>query len=305
MELPIMGTILLFYKYVDIQYPAAIQKWQQELCARLGLTGRIILATEGINGTVGGTDEATLEYVKEMNNHPLFGGIDFKTAPGGSQAFPRMKVCLRREIVNLGIDPKELTIKDTAQHLTPEETHNLFMNPPEDFVVLDGRNNYEAAVGKFVNAIAPDIRYFRQFPQYVDENLDQFKDKTVFMYCTGGIRCERASAYLNNKGIAKKIYQVEGGIHRYVEQFPDGFFRGKNYVFDQRITVKVNDDVLSKCLNCPTPSDVYYNCANALCNKHYTSCPACIETLNRSCSQRCQTLLQTKQAPERIPLQKM
>lgn len=300
-----MGIILLFYKYIQIENPAAIQAWQKELCSKLGLTGRIILATEGINGTVGGNKEATDAYIQAMNQHPLFGNIDFKTAEGGAHAFPRMKITIKREIVHLGINPEDLTTQDTAQHLTPQQTHELFLNPPEDFIVLDGRNNYEAAVGKFVGAITPDIRYFRQFPGYIDENIDQFKDKTVFMYCTGGIRCERASAYLNKKGIAKKIYQVEGGIHRYVEQYPDGFFRGKNYVFDNRITVKVNDDVLSSCLNCTTPSDEYFNCLNALCNKHFTSCPNCLTKLSKTCSSRCQNLLQEKKAPQRTPLHKI
>ena len=300
-----MGTILLYYKYVDIQNPIAIQKWQKELCSRLGLTGRILLAHEGINGTVGGSDEATQEYIKAMNDHPLFAGIDFKTAPGGSEAFPRMKISVKKEIVNLGIDPQELTVKDTAEHLSPQQIHNLLSNPPEDLVIIDTRNSYEIAIGKFRNAIDPQTRYFRQFPQWVDENIDTLKDKTVFMYCTGGVRCERATAYVNVKNIAKKVVQLEGGIHRYIEQFPDGHFRGKNYVFDNRITVRANEDVLSKCLNCPTPSDEYFNCKNALCNKHFTACPACVQALNNTCSVTCQELLKHKQAPERQPFAKI
>jgi len=299
-----MGTILLYYKYVKIQYPAEIQKWQKELCAKLGLTGRILLAHEGINGTVGGTDEATQEYIQAMNAHPLFGNIDFKTAPGGSQAFPRMRISLRNEIVRLGVNPEELTVEDTGKHLTPSQAHDLLSNPPKDLIILDTRNNYESAVGTFKDAITPDIKYFRQFPQYIDENIDQFKDKTVLMFCTGGVRCERATAYLNKKNVSKEVYQIEGGIHRYIEQFPEGFFRGKNYVFDNRITVRANDDILSKCLNCPTPSDEYFNCLNALCNKHFTACETCIQQFDRTCSAKCQDLISSKQAPERIPLQK-
>jgi predicted sulfurtransferase len=301
----IMGIILLFYKYVQIDNPIQIQSWQKQLCADLGLTGRILLSHEGINGTLGGTQEATDAYIAAMNAHPLFDAIDFKASAGGAHAFPRCKIVIKREIVHLGIDPKDLTVADAGQHLTPEQTHELFLNPPKDFVVLDGRNNYEAAVGKFVGAITPDIRYFRQFPEYIDQNVDQFKDKTVLMYCTGGIRCERASAYLEKKGVAKKIYQVAGGIHRYVEKFPDGFFRGTNYVFDQRITVKVNDDVLGTCLNCATSSDDYFNCLNALCNKHFTSCQACLSKFAGTCGQTCQILLQEKKTPERVPFQKI
>ncbi|MCX5923256.1 MAG: rhodanese-related sulfurtransferase [Candidatus Dependentiae bacterium] len=300
-----MGTILLFYKYVDIQYPVNIQKWQRELCSKLGLTGRIILAHEGINGTVGGTDESTTEYIKALSEHPLFGDIDFKTADGGSQAFPKMKIFVKNEIVNLGVDPTQLTVKDGGKHLTPEQVHELLSNPPQDLVILDTRNNYESAVGTFQGSITPDIRYFRQFPQYIDENVDQFKDKTVLMHCTGGVRCERATGYLNQKKVAKEIYQVSGGIHRYIEKFPDGFFRGKNYVFDQRITVKANDDILGTCLHCKKPSDEYFNCLNALCNKHFTSCGDCITSFNKACSQTCQSLLLQKNTPERTPLQKI
>lgn len=300
-----MGVILLFYKYVQIDNPLQIQAWQKKLCAELGLTGRVLLAHEGINGTVGGTKEATDAYVSAMNQHPLFGGIDFKTAPGGAEAFPRCKIVIKKEIVHLGIDPEKLTVQDGGDHLTPEQTHNLLSNPPQDLVILDTRNNYESAVGRFTNAITPDMRYFRQFPEYIDKNIDQFKDKTVLMYCTGGVRCERATAVLNVKNVAKKVYQVQGGIHRYIEQYPDGFFRGKNYVFDGRITVKVNDDILSTCLNCSTLSDDYFNCLNALCNKHFISCSACLNKFANTCSEKCQNLLQTKQTSERIPLQKI
>lgn len=300
-----MGIILLYYKYVNIPNPIEIQKWQKELCAKLGLTGRILLAHEGINGTVGGSDEATQEYIKAMSEHPFFGNIDFKTAPGDRDAFPRMKISIKKEIVNLGIDPETLTVKDTAEHLSPQQIHDLLSNPPQDLVIIDTRNSYEIAVGKFNNAIDPQTRYFRQFPQWVDQNVDMLKDKTVFMYCTGGVRCERATAYVNVKNVAKKVVQLEGGIHRYIEQFPDGHFRGKNYVFDNRITVRANEDILSKCLNCPTPSDEYFNCLNALCNKHYTSCAACLQAFDRTCSTKCQELIKHKQAPERQPFAKI
>ncbi len=300
-----MGTILLYYKYVTIQSPIEIQKWQKELCASLGLTGRILLAHEGINGTVGGSDEATQAYIAAMQQHPLFGDIDFKTAPGGCEAFPRMKISIKKEIVHLGIDPEKLTVQNTGQHLTPQQVHELLDNPPKDLVIIDTRNSYEVAVGKFNNAIDPQTRYFRQFPDWVDQNVDSLKDKTVLMYCTGGVRCERATAYVNVKNVAKKVYQLEGGIHRYIEKYPNGHFRGKNYVFDNRITVRVNQDVLSTCLNCPTASDEYFNCLNALCNKHFTSCQACLEAFEKTCSSKCQELIKHKQTPERQPFAKI
>lgn len=300
-----MGTILLYYKYVDIKYPEAIKQWQRSLCESLELTGRIIIAHEGINGTVAGTDEATQAYIKAMNEHELFGDIDFKTAQGGSESFPKLKIKVKNEIVRLGVDPVKVTVKDTGQHLTPQQTHELLSNPPKDLVILDTRNNYESAVGTFEGSITPDIRYFRQLPAYLDENIDKFKDKEVLMHCTGGVRCERATALLVQKGVAKKVYQVKGGIHRYIEQYPDGHFRGKNYVFDKRITVKVNDDVLGSCYLCKKPCDDYFNCLNALCNKHFICCEPCLQEFNKTCSSKCKTAIEQNADQKRPPLEKI
>ncbi len=300
-----MGKILLYYKYIDIQYPEQIRKWQYKVCESLNLKGRILIATEGINGTVGGSDENINKYIQAMNNHPLFDGIDFKISEGDENYFPRLRIAVRPEIVRLGID-QAIKAKDGGIHLTPQQTHDLLNNKPQDLVLLDTRNSYESRVGTFENAIIPNTQTFREFPDYVDNNLEQFKDKQVLMFCTGGIRCERASAYLKSKGVTKEVYQIQGGIHRYVEQFPDGFFRGKNYVFDGRITTKINDDVLGSCHICKVQCDEYTNCLNASCNLQFTACQPCIEKLGNSCSTQCLELIQTKQVPVRkIPARMM
>lgn len=294
-----MNKIILFYKYIDITYPKQAMKWQQEICKNLQLKGRVLISHEGINGTLGGSVENLGRYKILMSEHELFGNIDFKESAGGLECFPRLAVKVRNEAVSLGIPYDALTPRNAGQHLTPQETHDLIAARPEDLVILDARNNYEWAIGKFEHAITPNIENFRDLPQYLDQNLDQFKDKQVLMYCTGGIRCERASAYLNEKNVAKKVYQMEGGIHRYVEHYPDGFFRGKNYVFDGRIAVRVNDDILASCTLCSTPCDDYYNCLNALCNEHFIACTECIEKLGNTCSEKCQTLLAEKKVQER------
>src|SRR3990167_2540984 len=263
-----MAKIILFYKYVNIDDVKKIADWQRALCTKLGLTGRIVLAQEGINATLGGQDDSVKEYIKEMNNNSIFDEIDFKFSDGiGSEGFPKLKICLR--------------------------------NKPEDLVIFDARNKFEADVGRFTDAIIPNIRYFRELPQYIDENLEQFKDKQVLMYCTGGIRCERATTYLKSKGIAKEVYQIEGGIHRYVEKFPDGFFRGKNYVFDNRVTVRINDDILGKCYICDKSNDDFFNCLNALCNLHYICCTECKVHYEGTCSRECQKLIQEKKVNAR------
>ena len=296
--------ILLFYKYVNINNVQEVCDWMKATCTGLDLKGRVILATEGINATLAGSVEATTLFVKIMEAHPLFKKIDFKDSIEDSthEYFPRLRVVVKNEIVRMDIDPSHVTVQDTGKHLTPEQTHKLLTNKPEDLVVLDGRNYYEARVGHFEGAIKPEIQYFRQFPEYIDQNLELFKDKQVLMYCTGGIRCERASAYLKLKGVAKEVFQIKGGIHRYVEKFPDGFFRGKNYVFDDRIEVGINNDVVGTCDLCQVSYDSYTNCLNAQCNKHFICCPECMQKFAETCSAQCQQLVADGKVPVRPPL---
>lgn len=282
-----MSTIVLFYKYVEIRYPGQIQKWQRQLCERLGLKGRVIIAHEGINATLGGSKEHIAEYVAELNQHPLFGGIDFKYGPGSADDFPRLRIVVRPEIVNTGM-PSHITAKDGGIHLTPQQAHDMISR--KEVMLFDTRNLYEAQVGTFTNAIVPPITNFRELPTYIDENAAQFEGKKVLMFCTGGVRCERATAYLKSKQVADEVYQIAGGIARYIEQFPDGHFRGKNYVFDGRITVKANDDVIGTCHLCKSPADDCRNCAHAACNLRYVACDACFAK-QKTCSSACQAIV--------------
>jgi len=286
-----MGKILLFYKYVHIQSPKRVMKWLKKVCGDLCFKGRILLANEGINGTLGGSQENTERFKKIMEEHPLFGTIDYKESAGSADCFPRMQITVRDTVVNLGVDPQELTSQEGGKHLTPDEVHALIKQNPDDLVILDTRNDYEWKVGHFKGAIKPDIKHFRDFPEYVDKHLDEYKDKQVLMYCTGGIRCERATAYLNKKGITKQVYQIKGGIHRYAEKYPDGFFRGKNYVFDGRVAVKINDDILGECGICTAKCDDYINCLNAKCNKHFICCTSCKQEFVGTCSEQCKQLV--------------
>lgn len=294
-----MGTIILFYKYVDIEIPGKIVKWQQKLCQRLGLKGRVIIATEGINGTLGGSADKINEYKVAMSEHPLFADIDFKESPGADDYFPRLRIVPKNEIVRLNIDPRQLKASDGGTHLDPMQAHQLIAQKSDDLVILDCRNTFESKVGAFEGAIRPQVDHFRDFPAYVDQHAELFKDKQVLMYCTGGVRCERGSAYIKSKGIAKEVYQIRGGIHRYIEQFPQGFFRGKNYVFDGRIAVRVTGDILANCSLCQKPCDDYQNCLHAACNKHYIACTECVEKYQNTCSQSCYDAIYLHNAPKR------
>ena len=293
--------IILFYRYVELEDPESMRSLLMDLGKQLGLKGRIILGHEGINGTLCGTVEAIDAYCKASEAMPEFAGIDYKTSEARSDGdyFPRLRVVVKEEIVNMGVNPREITVKDTGVHLTPEQFHQELMHNRDSFVLLDTRNDYESAVGRFTDAITPAIKTFREYPAYIEENKELFEGKKVLMYCTGGVRCERASAYLVAKGITKEVYQLEGGIHRYAEQFPDGFFRGKNYVFDDRGAVRINADVLSNCAMCAESCDTYTNCMNASCNKHFICCVSCKQKLEQTCSESCKQLVRDGLVPVR------
>ncbi|XP_003978161.2 thiosulfate sulfurtransferase/rhodanese-like domain-containing protein 2 isoform X1 [Takifugu rubripes] len=294
------GKVLLYYHYCHVEDPNVICSWQKALCEKLHLTGKVRVATEGINGTVGGTDVATQLYIEAMCSHPVFrlDKEDFKTSDGGAKCFPDLRVGVYKEIVPMGVDPAVLSYQLAGAHLEPEEFHKEVealvakgsVTPSEsDTVLLDCRNFYESKIGQFTQCLAPNIRKFSYFPDYVDQNLDLFRDKKVLMYCTGGIRCERASAYLISKEVCKDVYQLKGGIHKYLERFPDGFYRGKLFVFDERFSISSNDDVISGCRYCHCPWDQYEVCSTRFCCQLVLSCPSCRQEGHTGCCPTCQS----------------
>jgi len=294
-----MTKIILFYKYIEIPDPEAIAQWQYRLCRTLSLRGRVIIAHEGINATLGGTCQQVDEYKKSMQNHPLLDGIDFKESPGDLAAFSRLRVVVKQEIVKLGIDPQHLSFRDAGTHVTPEQAHELLEKKSDDLVIIDCRNKVESDIGTFKDAIRPNTTYFREFPKFVDNNSELFKNKKVLMFCTGGVRCERGSAYIKSKKIAQEVYHIKGGIHCYIEKFPNGFFRGKNYVFDGRVAIAANSEILGSCLLCAMRCDDYTNCLNAACNKHFIGCISCIEQYKNTCSKTCYELVFIHHMPKR------
>ncbi|XP_038164252.1 thiosulfate sulfurtransferase/rhodanese-like domain-containing protein 2 [Cyprinodon tularosa] len=290
------GKVLLYYHYCQVDDPHAVCAWQKTLCEQLHLTGKIRVAAEGINGTVGGTNVATDIYIRAMLSHPVFkmDPEDFKTSDGGAECFTDLKVGVYKEIVPMGVDPDVVSYKLAGVHLEPEEFHKEVeallaeRDSTKDTILLDCRNFYESKIGQFTQCLAPNIRKFSYFPDYVDQNLDLFRDKKVLMYCTGGIRCERGSAYLRSKDVCKEVYQLKGGIHKYLECFPDGFYRGKLFVFDERYTISSNDDVISDCRYCGLPWDQYELCSTQFCYQLVLSCPSCRKEGCTACCPSCQ-----------------
>uniref|UniRef100_A0A8C4Q507 Thiosulfate sulfurtransferase like domain containing 2 n=1 Tax=Eptatretus burgeri TaxID=7764 RepID=A0A8C4Q507_EPTBU len=247
------GVVLLFYYYCDLADPCVAKLWQVDLCKHLGLTGKVRLATEGINGTVGGSVEAARLYMEATMAYPPFRGMtsqDFKRSAGGAECFPELRVGVYQELVPLGIDPCLVSFKDAGPYLTPVEFHEevaRLLEAPKGSnapLLLDCRNFYESMIGRFLGSVTPNIRKFSYFPEYVEKNLALFRSRRVLMYCTGGIRCERASAFLRSKGVCTEVWQLHGGIHRYLDVFPNGFFCGKLFVFDERYAIASNGRVI-------------------------------------------------------------
>uniref|UniRef100_A0A8C8RHY4 Thiosulfate sulfurtransferase/rhodanese-like domain-containing protein 2 n=1 Tax=Pelusios castaneus TaxID=367368 RepID=A0A8C8RHY4_9SAUR len=293
------GEVLLYYCYCEVKDPESLCSWQKSLCQHLHLTGKVRVASEGINGTVGGSKVATSFYIEAMLSHPLFKNIlcteDFKSSAGGAHCFPDLRVGVFNEIVPMGIHPKKVSYKETGIHLSPEEFHqevakylSQVTTAQNDTILLDCRNFYESKIGQFQGCLAPDIRKFSYFPSYIDENLELFKNKRVLMYCTGGIRCERGSAYLRTKAACREVYQLKGGIHKYLEEFPDGFYRGKLFVFDERYAISSNEDVIAECRYCRTPWDQYKLCSSLHCRQLVLTCPSCRAKGFTACCPVCQ-----------------
>lgn len=272
------NQILLYYKYVTVSDPEALKIAQKALCEELGLKGRIIIAKEGINGTVGGSVEATEEYIKRMGANPLFGNIHWKKSFGPSDTFPRLTIKVREEIVTTKITDVELDpTKETATHLKPEELHSWYREG-KNFKVIDMRNTYEINIGTFKDSVDPETINFRDLPKSLDK-LKVHKDETVVTVCTGGVRCEKASQYLRTQGF-KDVYQLDGGIVTYMEKYPGEDFLGTLYVFDKRKSMDFckpgQKQVIGTCSICNIPSERVENCADDTCHLQFTCCAECI-----------------------------
>lgn len=273
--------VLLYYKFVTINNPD-FEAFQHKLvCDGIGLKGRIILAQEGINGTVAGTSAQLKKYIQYMDSHPLFDGMVFKRSYAGKMPFAKMIVKHRDEIVTLG---KKVDIEKTGKYLKPEQLHELYQNN-EDMVVIDMRNNYEYEVGRFDNALQPDTTKFYELPQKI-QNLKLDKNKKIVTYCTGGIRCEKATVLLKEAGF-DDVYQLEGGIVKYLEKYPDGYFKGKNFVFDDRMVTNTDtpsgQKILSQCSHCSKPCDRYIDCTDKNCHQLFICCKDCEEKHAKKC----------------------
>lgn len=279
---------LLYYCYSPIEHAEEFAAEHLDFCKSLGLAGRIIVADEGLNGTVSGTPEACKAYMDAIHADPRFTKTEFKIDNVEEPSFIKMHCRYKPEIVHSGLrDPKVIDPnKQTGKHLGPKEF--MEMKDRDDVVILDVRSNYEHQVGRFKNAVTLDIENFREFPEKINE-LAKYKGKKILTYCTGGIKCEKASALLLQEGF-EDVYQLHGGIIKYGKEAGGKDFEGKCYVFDNRVTVdvnQVNPTVVSRCFNCGTITSKMINCANPECNEHFTQCDTCGEQMEGCCSAAC------------------
>lgn len=277
-------SVLLYYIYTPIEDVVEYRDIHHKFCIENNLLGRIIVAPEGLNGTVSGLKEDCQKYMDWLHADPRFAAIDFKVEEHETHAFQKLYVRIKKEIVHseLPVNPLE----KTGKHLEPEEFKTLLNDP--NVVLVDMRSNYEHSVGKFKGAITFDMENLRELPEHIHE-IEHLKDKKVITYCTGGIKCEKASAYLISQGFTD-VYQLHGGIIKYGLETGGENFEGKCYVFDNRLTTevnKINPKIISKCHICGTASDRMVNCANPECNEHLPICEKCGWEMEGACSEAC------------------
>ncbi|MEZ0542494.1 oxygen-dependent tRNA uridine(34) hydroxylase TrhO [Fibrella arboris] len=276
--------VLLYYYYTPIADPEQFREEQHQLCLTLNLLGRIIVAPEGLNGTVSGLAADCDAYMAAVRADARFAGIEFKIDAHDGHAFQKLHVRVKPEIVHseLPVNPLERT----GTYLEPAEFKAMKDDP--DVVLVDMRSNYEHSVGKFSGAVTFDMENLRELPDHVGE-IAHLKDKKIITYCTGGIKCEKASAYLLSQGF-DNVYQLHGGIIKYgLENTGEGF-EGQCYVFDNRLAVEVNHvnpTVISTCYRCGTVSSRMVNCASPACNNHVPLCEACGDAHAGTCSDDC------------------
>jgi UPF0176 protein len=290
--------ILLYYVFTPLADPDAVRLWQRDLCESLGVRGRILISEHGLNGTVGGDLKALKRYVRKTREYAPFKNIDFKWSEGTalddagrSLDFPRLVVKVRGEIVSFGA-PGELTVDVTGvvgggTPLSPVALHELVAERGDDVVFFDGRNAFEAEIGRFRGAVVPDVATTRDFVAELESGkYDHLKDKPVVTYCTGGIRCEVLSSLMKDRGF-DEVYQLDGGIVRYAETFgDDGLWDGSLYVFDQRMSLDYSDhtSVIGHCAVCGDKTKNMLNCRDLSCREQLVVCPTCVAVAAPACA---------------------
>ncbi|MEZ4985599.1 MAG: rhodanese-related sulfurtransferase [Saprospiraceae bacterium] len=282
-------TTLSFYKYHHISEPWSFRDQLFREWTQLGVFGRVYVGKEGINGQVSVPTQQLLAFRDAIYGIPFLEGIRLNIAiDDDGKSFYKLKIKVREKIVADGLDDASFDVTKRGKHLNAHEVNELLAQ--EDTIVVDMRNHYESEVGHFAGAICPDVATFREALPLVEDMLANEKDKPIIMYCTGGIRCEKASAYYLHKGF-ERVHMIDGGIIEYTRQCREegleNKFIGKNFVFDERLGERISSDVVAHCHQCGTPCDTHTNCANAACHILFIQCPDCAARYHHCCSTKC------------------
>ena len=286
---------LSFYTYAHIKNPQFFRNFLFIHWNKMDVLGRIYIANEGINAQLSVPAKNFEELKTFLDSISFLEGIRLNIAiEQDNMAFLKLKVKVRKKIVSDGLNDETFDVTNKGIHLDAASFNTLVEDP--NTVLVDMRNHYESEIGHFQNAITPDVDNFRESLSIIENDLKEHKeDKNLVMYCTGGIRCEKASAYYKHKGF-KKVYQLEGGIIEYARQVQDrkleNKFLGKNFVFDHRMSEKISDEVIANCHQCGKACDTYINCANDGCHLLFIQCEDCAKEMEKCCSEHCKEVIQ-------------
>ncbi len=269
--------IILFYKFTKINNPELFKLKQRKIAEKFDLKGRMLIGKEGVNATFEGTTKDVKGYMKELKKQRVFKDLVFKQSEGTGTGFTKLKVKVRPEIVTLGVGEFDVK-KETAKTVTADQLYNMYKKK-EDFVVLDLRNDFEVQVGYFENTVNPELINFRDLPEKLPKLRKELKGKKVVTVCTGGIRCEKATCLMKQKGF-ENLYQLKDGIHTYMKKYPNKHFKGTLFTFDNRMTTPVigkkNREVVGKCRFCGMACEEFYNDDSFRPSRKVICCDNCI-----------------------------
>ena len=286
-------TTLSFYKYHHIENPKAFRDNLYLDLDKLRVWGRIYVASEGINAQISVPQELFEDFRTYLNSISFLNAVRLNiAAEDNGKSFFKLKIQVKSKIVADGLHDETFDVTNSGPHLTAKDFNKLADDPQT--IIVDMRNHYESEVGRFKNAICPDVDTFREELRIVEKLLEENKNNNLLMYCTGGIRCEKASAWMKHKGF-KNVFQLDGGIIEYArqvkEQGLENKFIGKNFVFDERLGERISDEIISTCHQCGKPCDTHTNCKNEACHLLFIQCKDCTEQFNGCCSNTCKEIL--------------
>ena len=277
-----------FYKYFRVQSPSILRDDLYKKWDRLKIFGRVYVASEGINAQLSVPENNWNEFIDDLYKINELKNVSLKRALENGKSFFKLTIKVKKELVAYSVSKDLYDMKNTGNHLTAEQYNKMLDNP--DTLIVDMRNYYESEIGRFEGAIIPDVETSKELLPKVKTLLEGEEEKNILLYCTGGIRCEKASSYLIRNGF-KNVSQLQGGIIQYAHEVKEkglkSKFKGKNFVFDERLGERVTDDILSKCHICKAPCDSHTDCKNDACHILFIQCKTCSKKLKGCCSKEC------------------